>query len=92
MRQASTVSPVAEVVEFFARGPSREAIADFRLSDATIKRLRELPHRNSADELTADEHHILDQIVLLDDIISLIRVRVQGATPPGAGSSAPTSA
>jgi len=33
MSLASTTSPVEEVVEFFAQGPSREEIAGFRLSD-----------------------------------------------------------
>jgi hypothetical protein len=77
MSQASMVSPIEEVVQFFALGPSAEEIAAFKLSDAAQERLRELLHRNAAGELTAEEQRQLDQMVVLDDIVSLIRVRAQ---------------
>lgn len=79
MSQASMTSPVEEVVEFFSRGPSREEIAAFRLSEAAQERLRELLRKNSAGELTPDEQRQLDQMVLLDDVVSLIRARVRGS-------------
>ncbi len=78
MSQAPTLSPIEEVVGFFARGPSREEIAAFRLSNAAQERLRELLRRNAAGELAPNEQCQLDQMVLLDDIVSLIRARVQG--------------
>ncbi|HEY7834384.1 MAG TPA: hypothetical protein VIG30_12485 [Ktedonobacterales bacterium] len=72
-----------EVVAFFARGPSRDEIAAFRLSDATVARVRELLQRNSAGTLTPDESDELDQCVQLDRIVLLIRSQarqqVQGA-------------
>ncbi len=71
-------SPVSEVIEFFAYAPSQEDIAAFRLSLAAHERLRELLARNTAGTLTAGEQHELDQMVLLDDILSLIRARAQG--------------
>jgi uncharacterized protein with von Willebrand factor type A (vWA) domain len=77
MSQASMVSPVEEVVEFFARGPSREEIAAFRLSGIAQERLRELLQRNASGVATPEEDCELDQMVLLDDIVSLIRARVQ---------------
>lgn len=77
MSQASAVSPVLEVIEFFARGPSREEIASFRLSAAAQARLRELLDRNAAGILSEDETAELDRMVLLDDVVSLIRVRAQ---------------
>lgn len=80
MSQAPTVSPVEEVVEFLSRGPSREEIAAFRLSGAAQDRLRELLHKNSAGELTQEENRALDEMLLLDDIVSLIRARVQLAS------------
>lgn len=85
MSQASALSPVEEVVEFFAQGPSREEIAAFRLSDMAQDRVRELLHRNATGAVTQEENRELDQMVLLDDIISLIRARVQGAAQPSAG-------
>jgi hypothetical protein len=83
MASPATVSPVTEVIEFFARAPSREDIATFHLSPAAHQRLRDLLDRNAAGALTADEERELDQMVLLDDILSLIRARAQGVRPPG---------
>lgn len=75
MSRAPTASPIEEVVQFFALGPSPEEIAAFKLSDDAQERLRELLRRNAAGDLTADEQRQLDQMVLLDDIVSLIRAR-----------------
>lgn len=82
MSQAPTQSPIEEVVDFFSRGPTPQEIAAFRLSDAAQDRLRELLHRNSAGELTPDEERQLDEMMLLNDIVSLIRVRAQGGQLP----------
>ncbi|HEX6123648.1 MAG TPA: hypothetical protein VFY89_10830, partial [Ktedonobacterales bacterium] len=71
------MSPVEEVIEFFSRGPSREEIAAFHLSDAARERLRDLLTRNQAGTLSAEEASELDRMVLLDDIVSLIRARVR---------------
>ena len=87
MSQASTLSPVQEVVEFFAQGPSRQQIATFVLSEKAQQRLRDLIHRNSADDLGTAEQHELDQMLLLDDIVSLIRARVQRESMNGQGSA-----
>jgi hypothetical protein len=69
------VSPVNEVVEFFSRAPSREDMVAFRLSPGAHDRLRDLLERNAAGMLSADEERELDQTILLDDILSLIRAR-----------------
>ena len=86
MSQAPVTSPVGEVVEFFSTGPSREEIARFRLSEEAQERLSELLRRNAAGVLTEDEEQELDQMVLLDDIVSLIRERVARASQPGAAA------
>jgi hypothetical protein len=80
MASPAALSPVNEVIEFFARAPSREEIATFRLSPAAHERLRALLARNAAGMLSAEEQRELDQMVLLDDILSLLRARVQGNT------------
>ena len=77
-------SPINDVVEFFARAPSRAEIVAFRLSPVAAVHLRDLLVRNAAGTLTADEQRELDQMVLLDDILSLIRARAHG----DAGSAA----
>lgn len=69
-----------EVVDFFARGPSREEIAAFRLSERTVERVRELLRRNSAGTLTADEADELDECVQLDRMVLLIRARARQAS------------
>ncbi len=62
-----------DVVSFFARGPSREEIAAFRLSDEATARVRELLQKNSAGTLTPDEADELDTCVQLDRMMLLIR-------------------
>jgi hypothetical protein len=80
MASPAALNPVNEVIEFFARAPSREDIAAFRLSPAAHERLRALLARNAAGMLSPEEQRELDQMVLLDDILSLLRARVQGNT------------
>ncbi len=82
MISPSVPSPVSEVVEFFAGAPSRVAIAAFHLSRPAHERIRTLLDRNAAGMLSTEEERELDQMVLLDDILSLIRARVQGAPAP----------
>ena len=77
MSQVPTLSPVTEVIDFVSRGPSRAEVAHFHLSEAAQERLRDLQDRNAAGTgaLTAEETDELDRMVLLDDIVSLIRMR-----------------
>jgi hypothetical protein len=80
MARPAAVSPVTEVVEFFARGPSREAIAAFRLSPAARETIRRLLEKNAAGTLTGEEERELDHMILLDDILSLVRTRAGGSS------------
>lgn len=80
MARPLATSPVTEVVEFFARGPSPEAIAAFRLSPTARESIRRLLEKNAAGTLTSEEERQLDQLVLLDDILSLIRARAGGSS------------
>jgi len=77
MSQALTLGPVEEVIAFLSQGPSREEIAAFQLSEEAQQHLRALLRKNSAGTLTPEEDHELDQMVLLDEIVSLIRARAQ---------------
>ena len=76
MSQSTTRTPTEEVADFFARSPSPDEIAAFRLSDAAVARARELLEKNTADTLTREETDELDQLVLLDRIVMLIRSRI----------------
>jgi hypothetical protein len=77
MSQTPLLRAYDEVVSFFARGPSTDEIATLRLSDETITRVRELLRKNSAGTLTPDEAEELDQCVLLDRMMLLIRSRAR---------------
>jgi len=76
MGQASLTSPTEEIADFFARAPSAEEIAAFRLSAATVERVRDLLAKNAAGTLLREEGEELDQVVLLDRIVMLIRSRL----------------
>ena len=78
MSQTPTVSPVEEVVEFFAQGPTsgHRRFPSFR---GGAESLRELLRRNASATLSPEEAHLLDQMVLLDGIVSLIRARVHSS-------------
>lgn len=89
MSRVPTLSPVEEIVTFLAGGPSRDAIATFRLSELAQERLRDLLRRNQAGQASPDEVHELDQMVLLDDIISLVRARAYPANVPAVTTTRP---
>ncbi len=73
MSQTTLPRAYDEVVEFFADGPDTDAIAAFKLSEATIERVRYLLSKKSAATLTDDENEELDQCVQLDRLMMLIR-------------------
>ena len=80
MSQSSLLRPIEEIAEFFAGSSSAEEIAAFRLSEPTIVRVRELLEKNAAGTLIREESEELDQLVLLDRMVMLIRSRL---LPPG---------
>ena len=79
MSHASTVSPVEEVAAFFAQGPSREAIARFQLSGAAQKQIARLLDKEDDGTLSAEEKRQLDELLILNDLVALIRSRVPHA-------------
>lgn len=79
MSKMPAASPVEEVVAFFARGPSQGEIAGFHLSRAAQDHVRDLLRKNSAGTLTREESGELDKIMALNDVISLIRARLQSS-------------
>lgn len=76
MSQASLLRAYDEIASFFARGPSSEEIATFRLSDTTVARLRDLLEKNAADTLTQEEREELEQMGQLNRMLLLIRSRI----------------
>lgn len=75
-------SPIEEVAEFFAHGPSTEEIARFQLSDAAQSWIRELLDKEDDGTLSAEERHQLDELLIVNDLVTLIRSRVPTTLPP----------
>ena len=76
MSHASLLRPAEQIAAFFARGPSAGEIAAFHLAEDTQAYIRELLYKNSAGTFSPDEAQELDELVMLDRIVNLIRSRV----------------
>ena len=75
-QSAPPYSPIEEVAEFFARGPSLKEIVNFQLSDAAQTGIRELLDKEDAGTLNSEERHQLDELLVINDLVTLIRSRV----------------
>ena len=84
MSQTSVVRPTEEVAAFFARGPSIDEIAAFRLSDRAVERIRELLDKNAEGALSPEESEELDELAVLDRLVTLIRSRLPRPAAPSA--------
>ncbi len=74
MSSPSRASPVEELAEFLARRPTAHEIEEFRLSEPSLERARELLEKNQNSTLSVDETRELDQLIWLDDLIALIQL------------------
>jgi hypothetical protein len=81
MSHASLVSPVEEVAAFFAQAPSRDDIARFQLSQAAQEQIARLLDKEDDGALSAEEKRQLDELLILNDLVALIRSRVPRSTP-----------
>lgn len=70
---APSRSPIEEVAEFFARGPSIAEIAKFELSDPAQVWISELLEKEDDGTLSAEERHQLDELLVVNDLVTLIR-------------------
>lgn len=75
-QSAPSDSPIEEVAEFFVRGPSREEIRQFQLSDETQAWTSELLDKDDDGTLTAEERRQLDELLIIHDVVTLIRSQV----------------
>jgi hypothetical protein len=76
-----SLSPIEEVAEFFARGPSVTEIARFELSDPAQAWSSDLLEKEDDGTLSAEERHQLDELLIVNDLVTLIRSRVPPSTP-----------
>lgn len=86
MSLTSLQSPIEQVAAFFASSPSPQEIAAFCLSEDVVAHVRDLLHKNSEGTLTSEESRELDELVLLDKMVNLIRSYVPPAEAPKAKS------
>jgi len=75
-----------EVFGFLGSGPRSEEIVAFRPSEAAVARSRELLRRNEANALTPEEEAELDELALLDELVTLIKARAWQKTAAAAGA------
>jgi len=83
-------SPLTEeVVAFLARGPRPAEIVAFRPSEAALARERELLARNKERPLAPSEEAELDEMALLDHLVTLIKAKVGRGTAPELSAQLP---
>ena len=76
LRQWVGTSALArEVVGFLARGPQPLEIVAYRPSQVAVERSRELLRRNQERSLTSVEEAELDEMALLDQLMTLIKAK-----------------
>jgi hypothetical protein len=71
-----------EVVDFLAKGPRPQEIVEFRPSLAAVERSRELLNRNQEGGLTPAEESELEEMALLDHLVTLIKAKAWQHTRP----------
>jgi hypothetical protein len=65
----------AEVIRFLGSGPRLDQIIAFHPSEAAAARARELLDRNREGALSASETAELDEMALLDHLMTLVKAR-----------------
>ena len=70
-----TYSPVYdEVYKFLVSAPTPAQIIDFRPSDATQERVRQLLDANKIGNLTSDEQSELDEFQSVNHFVSMLKI------------------
>ena len=64
-----------EVIDFLAMGPTPQAIIDFHPSETSAARMRELLEKNHKGSLDGAEKAELDEMALLDHLMTLVKAR-----------------
>jgi hypothetical protein len=73
----TTTSLFDELAKFFASGPSRDAILQFRLSKATTDRASELLELNRTNGLDEASRRELDQFEMAESLMRLVKARIR---------------
>jgi hypothetical protein len=65
-----------EVAEFFAAGPSQDAILNFHSSAAVQQRASDLLEKMRLNSLTSDERRELDEFGDFESFMGLVKARI----------------
>jgi len=77
MSRIETTTLLDEVLDFLVSTPTPEQIIEFRPSEASQGRVRDLLDRNRSGVLTGDESDELDDISQINQFMSLLKVRAR---------------
>ena len=66
-----------EITDFLATNPTPEAIIAYRLPDDLQARAHELLDKNSAGDLTDEEHRDMMDFVRVDQMMSLLKIKMR---------------
>lgn len=66
-----------EVTNFLAAAPTAEQIVAFKPSKLLDQRLHYLLDQNSADRLTIEERHELDEFLVMSHFLKMLRLKAQ---------------
>jgi hypothetical protein len=70
-------TPLEEVGDLLASGPSKQQLLAFRPSPAAQERYRELLHRSSQGTLTREEHFEFSQFELIESLLQYVKARIR---------------
>ena len=77
MQNAPTKSIFNEITDFLATNPTPQAIIDYRLPDYLQQRAHELLDKNGEDELDTHEHEEMMDFVRMDQMMSLLKIKMR---------------
>ncbi|MEO8612109.1 MAG: hypothetical protein ABI690_29700 [Chloroflexota bacterium] len=66
-----------EITDFLASGPTAEAIIAYKPSEFLDQRLHELLHKNSNDQLTAEERVELDSFLQINHLLTVVTAKAR---------------
>lgn len=70
------ISPFDDLIDFLAR-LAPEAVLSFQLSEASIRRIRQLLDLEKAGRLSFEEKEELDRFCIQEDLVNLAKARAQ---------------
>ena len=77
MLDAPVRSVFSEITDFLATNPTPQEIIAYRLPDDLQARAHELLEKNGEGELTPDEHEEMIDFVRIDQMLSLLKIKMR---------------